>query len=174
MSKLELRPATVGDALLLWEWRNDPEVRAWSFHSEPVAWESHCAWLEGKLASDDCRLWILLEDGVPTAQVRYDRRGAEAEVSFAVAAPFRARGLGTTLLRLSAPLACRELLVKRLTALVKRENVASIRAFERANFRRVAEVSDPEPCLKFERACTSTAADAGRAREHRAADSGNA
>jgi RimJ/RimL family protein N-acetyltransferase len=148
---LVLRPAGISDARLLWEWRNDPVVRANSFQSEPVAWKTHLAWLTRKLASPNCRLWIAECGGLPVGQVRYDRDGALAEVSLSVAAPFRGRGLGAALLACSAPCAGRDLQVRRLVAFIKPGNLPSIRAFERAGFRPVGpHVRAGVPCLAFE------------------------
>jgi UDP-2,4-diacetamido-2,4,6-trideoxy-beta-L-altropyranose hydrolase len=148
---LVLRPAGISDARLLWEWRNDPLVRANSFQSEPVAWETHLAWLQRKLASPDCRLWIAECEGRPVGQVRYDRDGALAEVSLSVAAPCRGRGLGAALLARSAPCAARDLQVRRLVAFIKPGNLPSRRAFERAGFRPAGPVMCAGVlCLAFE------------------------
>jgi RimJ/RimL family protein N-acetyltransferase len=155
-----LRAATRHDARLLWEWANDPAVRANAFHPEPIPWETHRAWLDRKLAAPDCRLWMLERDGEPVGQVRYDSDGDAAEIGLSVAAAHRGQGLGKTLLALSVERACAELEVARLVAFVMPHNCASIRAFETNGFRRVETTTRAgHPCLQFDLACVRAAAD---------------
>lgn len=149
-----LRPATAADARLLWAWRNEPEVRRQSFAVEAIAWDTHVGWLTQKLAAAETRIWILEEDGRPAGQVRYERTGDSAEVSVSVAGAARGRGVGRALLVMSAPVACRELGLRVAYGLVKESNHASLRAFERAGFRRTGttEVAG-ERAARFEYVC---------------------
>jgi UDP-2,4-diacetamido-2,4,6-trideoxy-beta-L-altropyranose hydrolase len=154
VSAVTLRAVTRDDACLLWEWANDPAVRANAFHPEPIPWETHCAWLDGKLRSPDCRIWIMERAGQPVAQVRYDRLGDTAEIGLSVAAAARGLGLARALLQVSAREACAVLGVRRLLAFVKPDNHASARAFERAGFRQIQPTRRfGQPCLAFELAC---------------------
>jgi len=152
---LTMRQVTAEDARLLWEWRNDPDVRRQSFVGDPVPWETHVAWLVGKLTSPTARLWIAEQDGCPVGQIRYERSGDEAEISLSVVRGARGLGVGQDLLRLSAPLACRELGVRLVYGVVKEGNVASLRAFEGARFTSVghAEVAG-EQSVRFEYLCS--------------------
>lgn len=152
---LALRGVSADDARLLWEWRNDPLVRANSFTQDFISWESHCAWFAAKLAQADCRIWILESDGHPAGQARYDRSGAIAEIGYSIAEPFRGAGLGAHLLRMSGPLGCRALGVSKLIGVVKAGNVASIRSFERSGFRCVETVMRHDHlCVQCEKTCT--------------------
>jgi spore coat polysaccharide biosynthesis predicted glycosyltransferase SpsG len=47
---LSLRPANADDARLIWEWASDPTVRAVSFTSVPIPWETHVRWFDSKLS----------------------------------------------------------------------------------------------------------------------------
>jgi UDP-2,4-diacetamido-2,4,6-trideoxy-beta-L-altropyranose hydrolase len=149
-----LRPATEADGRLLWEWANDAAVRANAFHSDPIPWETHQAWLAARLASVHSRIWIMERDGEPVGQIRYDRQGDVAEIGISVAAAYRGQGIGQALLGASCPRACAELQVRRLVALVKPHNRASAHAFEHAGFRQLAPTSrHGQPCLVFELRC---------------------
>jgi RimJ/RimL family protein N-acetyltransferase len=153
---LALRPATSGDARLLWSWANDPAVRASAFVPDVIPWTSHVAWLNAKLSSGHTRIWILERDGHPVGQVRYDLCGDVAEIDFSVAAEARGSGLGADLLRLSVPAACQELRAARLAGLVKTDNVRSGRAFEHAGFALAGEeVRNGATCQRYERPCTA-------------------
>jgi RimJ/RimL family protein N-acetyltransferase len=147
-----LRPATADDVDLLYSWRNDSDARENSFSREVIDRTGHGRWLDAKLAaSQETRIWILVESDVPVGQIRYDRSTASiANISLSIDSRFRGRGLGTEILRLSAPRACQELGVHEVHGVVKAANTASIVAFERAGFRRGADsVVNGEPAVVF-------------------------
>ncbi len=146
-----LRPATAEDAKLLWEWRQDPVVRAASFSSERIPWARHQRWLARQLASPDCRIWVAERHGRPLGQIRYVRSGSEAELSYSVAAAHRGQGWGTAMLRASAPRACQELGVTRVFGLTICTNRVSIRTFQGAGFHEVRALTRRgSACLEFE------------------------
>lgn len=134
---LTLRAAGPDDARRLWEWANDPSVRAWSFDPEPIPWEAHLSWYGQRLASAATRFWMLDADCEPVGQIRYDRSpaGRTAQISFSVAAAHRGRGYGVALIERSRDLALAELDVSAIVALTIAGNTASRRAFERVGFR---------------------------------------
>jgi spore coat polysaccharide biosynthesis predicted glycosyltransferase SpsG/RimJ/RimL family protein N-acetyltransferase len=129
------RPARDADADLLLAWRNDPSVRAVSHATHEVAPAEHAAWLERVLADPDRALLVVEREGRPVGTVRFDREGAEATISVTVAPEQRGRGVGVRAIRESTELelAARPQL-DRVVALVKAENAASQRAFERAGY----------------------------------------
>jgi RimJ/RimL family protein N-acetyltransferase len=154
--KTVLRAARPEDAQLLWVWRNDPDVRRQSFSADEIPWEVHEAWFARKLASPDTRIWILEADGVPAGQIRVERTGSDAKISFSVDRTMRRRGVGRRLLAMAGPVACRELGVRRLVGFVKAENTASQRAFEEAGFVRAGmETVQGTQSVRFELACSS-------------------
>ncbi len=53
------RPVTEADALLLFDWRNRPAIRAVSHNKDALVWEEHVAWLNRALTRDDAiyRIW---------------------------------------------------------------------------------------------------------------------
>ena len=99
---LELRPANATDALRLFEWANDPMVRAQAFNPEPIAWKGHQAWLVRKLASPGTRMFIAEAAGKPIGQIRFDIEqepdGPIAHIDFSVGDGERGKGYGRALL----------------------------------------------------------------------------
>lgn len=133
-SSLRVRRATTEDALAIWEWANERSARGQSFHPEPIPLTEHVAWYAARMGSPDCRIWVACDGDRPVGQVRYDRTGVRAEVAITIAAEHRARGLGRYLLRTTASMACDELSVEALVALILDGNDPSMRAFEAAGY----------------------------------------
>jgi UDP-2,4-diacetamido-2,4,6-trideoxy-beta-L-altropyranose hydrolase len=135
LSTVELRRATLDDAELLYDWRNDPETRRNSFSSDEIPFDVHVEWLRNKLAEPNCRLFIAELDGAPVAQVRVDRRGEDwAEVSVGVASEARGLGLGRTVIGAGSAAGAEQLGVTRVVARIKPENLASVAAFHAAGY----------------------------------------
>jgi len=129
---VRLREATAGDARLLFEWRNDPQTRAASHESAPVAWEDHIAWLERALAEPRRALYVAVDDRGALGTVRLDAGDDDhATISITIAPERRGEGLATPLIAAACARAGGP-----VVALVKPENARSIRAFEQAGFRR--------------------------------------
>lgn len=132
---LKLRPATMEDCRLLWEWRNDTVVRAASFSSEFIPREDHMKWFKTKLSDPSCYYYILLsEEGVPVGQVRFDTSGSEAENNISIAPNFRGSGYGANGIRIASKHLFQETAVARIYAYIKPSNNASILAFRKAGY----------------------------------------
>lgn len=152
---LHLRPATADDCRRVWEWANDPAVRAISFTSEPIPWELHVAWFTRKLADANTRLWIARppgapvsdpalsdsrvpnagsETGAPLGQVRFDLDGSTSTISVSLDASRRGKNLGALLIWSACQKHFRESAVETIHAFIKPDNAASIRTFEKAGF----------------------------------------
>jgi UDP-2,4-diacetamido-2,4,6-trideoxy-beta-L-altropyranose hydrolase len=141
-ARITIRAASSGDARLLWEWANDPAVRAVSFSSDPISWHDHLCWIARKLNDPACRLLIgVNENSEPIGQVRFEVDDRSAKLSVSLDARLRGRGYSTILLRK----ATRELFltteVKSIEAFVKPANDASLRAFRKAGFTEAGERS---------------------------------
>jgi UDP-2,4-diacetamido-2,4,6-trideoxy-beta-L-altropyranose hydrolase len=135
---LRLRRARADDVRLLWEWANDPEVRALSFSTGPIRWETHVAWYAEKFGQNKSLMLIAEDDdGAPIGQIRFDLNGGEAELNLSLAKEKRGISLSVPLIEAGV----RELFANtecgRVHAFVKPQNTASVRAFEKARFDRV-------------------------------------
>jgi UDP-2,4-diacetamido-2,4,6-trideoxy-beta-L-altropyranose hydrolase len=133
MGELTLRDASVSDAVLLLDWRNDPAVRAASFTTEVIAMEQHLAWLDRKLGR--CQLQIAEVGAVPVGQVRVDA----GEVTYSVAEAHRGRGYGTQMIRL--------VMTQPLVANVKLGNTPSHRIFNRLGW--ISQATDSHVVYRF-------------------------
>lgn len=158
-----LRRAEHADARELWRLANASGVRENAFHSAPIPYDTHVAWLARKLDSDEAMMWVLVGESGLLAQVRYDRVDAgTALIDITVAPDARGRGIGAELLRRTHRAACQGLAVGKTRGVVFKTNVASARIFEKAGFREMSEEThNGIRCRVFDRAC-----DGGEGDEH--------
>lgn len=134
--KFFARAATLADSEILLTWRNDPLTRKQSREVILVSPTEHRDWLAMVLADPHRHLFIVeTESGAPAGTVRFDiDSDSTVEVSITVSPHFRGKNFGSPML-LSAELALREQThVNVFRAFIKRDNVASVRLFESAEY----------------------------------------
>ena len=132
---LKLREVSDKDCMLIWEWSNNPDVRAVSFSQEPIPYEDHVKWFESKLNDMSCYFYIAEDiNQTPVGQVRYDLEGNEATISVSLDRKFRDKGYGTSLIRLASQKLFDISDVDLIHAYVRRGNQASVKAFKKAGF----------------------------------------
>lgn len=133
---LKIRSATDEDCRLLWEWVNDPEVRALAFESNPITWEAHIAWFRRKRFGENSYMYVVMDqDDCPIGQVRFDvQADGRAETDISIAREQCGRGYGVEALRIACAHLFRTAPVRWIVAHMKPDNAASIRAFEKAGF----------------------------------------
>ncbi len=137
-----LRLTRAEDCHLLWEWANDPMVRAASFSSEPIPWDRHVQWFKSRLADPNCLLFVATtNDGAPIGQLRYDLKQAEAVISISLDARFRHQGYGSQLIVAASQRVFDLSNTKVIYAYIKADNGASQRAFEKAGFSHAESVT---------------------------------
>ncbi len=139
-----MRRASVSDAELLHQWRNDPAIVSLSTSQRLVGWEEHRTWLERTLADPQVLLLIVLVDGQPAGQVRFQPEAeSSSNVSIYLMPPFADRGLGSLVLRSACRLAFEQLGSRRIVAFIRSDNARSLRAFVKAGFRRAKHSAPP-------------------------------
>jgi len=127
---LTLRGATLQDARLLLEWRNDLVTRASSFNSQVIQTEEHARWLTRRIAAGpEKKTFVAAVGGVPVGTIRLDDDGAAIELSWCIGAEHRRKGYGFAMVAkaiagLTVP----------LVANIKRDNESSIKIARRLGF----------------------------------------
>lgn len=153
--KVWLRAVQLEDCQLLWRWANDPIVRSASFSQQLIPYEQHEQWFLNKLKSSSCRFYIAFNHhNQPIGQIRFDflknSTPAEAEVSISIDAQHRSKGFGKLLIQSGVDRLFQESNTQIVYAFVKPENLASIKSFELAGFRRISqEMRDGTPASRF-------------------------
>lgn len=132
---LHLRPATPADVRLLFEWANDPEVRAVSFDPGVIAWPGHERWFQAKLTSPQAVLLIAeTSERQPVGVARFEIADGVATISLSIDAAFRGGGYGRQLIGKSSQQILDRPDVRAVRAFIKPGNTASSRAFLAAGY----------------------------------------
>lgn len=125
--KITLRLATMNDADMLLEWRNDPETKKASHDTAEVQRNEHMSWLSRALSNPNRKLYLAEESGTPVGTVRADFSHGLLELSWTVSPRARGRGVAK---RMVAVLANQ--ISEPIRAEVKAGNIASVRVAEHA------------------------------------------
>lgn len=143
-----LRKATEADAEILFRWRNESETRANSFHTEPIPYKEHVAWLKATLRNPVQEIYIFCDRDVLIGQVRLSMEGDAATISYSIDAAYRAQGYGQAMLRCVEKLCAERGTPKMLCGYVKQKNIVSQVIFERLGYTAVA-APNLEDCLLY-------------------------
>lgn len=139
---LSFRDATTDDIDLYFEWANDELVRRNSFDSNAIQYDDHCQWFYSKLQNNKCLFLVFCNDSIPVGQVRIEGRDEQFYIGISVDQKFRSEKYGTSMLIKSGKEFFRRFTMENaLFAEIKHENIASVKAFERAGYEKNGEDS---------------------------------
>ncbi|MBT2519677.1 bifunctional UDP-2,4-diacetamido-2,4,6-trideoxy-beta-L-altropyranose hydrolase/GNAT family N-acetyltransferase [Arthrobacter sp. ISL-28] len=133
-NRISIREARMSDASVLFDWRNDEQVRAVSRDNGTVSWDGHVAWLRSSLDNPQREVFVGHIGPELVGTVRYDQSKADPsswEISIALNPAHRGRGLGTPLLAQAEALLGQMLKAPFVSrAVVRADNYASNRLFD--------------------------------------------
>jgi len=133
-------------ARLVMDWRNDPDTLKASFHREPKVWDTFWTEFTEDYYQDPALPPIfILVDQRRVGFLRFEvmphplgLRGTVIELSIVMAPAFRGRGLGTKALK-AGLYYLQQKGADSVIAEVRRENLASLKIFEKAGFEKIQE-----------------------------------
>lgn len=135
---INIRKATDSDNVLLFQWRNAEETRKMSFSSDEIDWENHCRWFEEIMSNPDREIYIgeTIPEHIPFGELRFDiLMGKVAKISIIISPDWRRKGLGMKLIQQGIPkFCCQHTEIGIIIALIKPDNIASIKLFEKCGF----------------------------------------
>ena len=138
MHSISVRSATMEDAEILFEWRNDLDARRGFRNGELITFNKHLSWLEASL-NDHKRFIVIgciaeLEDDI--GMVRFDEKSLElAEVAINLNPNYRGQRLAAPLLRAASNFFFKQTDMRfSLEAFVKETNTPSLGAFCSAGY----------------------------------------
>ena len=134
---LRLRRVTMKDCKIVYELRNDPRVRKYSFSSSPLEWEKHKQWFEKKMKSRNTDMFLAMIKDTAVGVLRYDLNGPSAKASIYLEQGQIGMGLGTLILQQGNKwLKETYPKIESVIAEIAIENTASMKAFEHAGFQK--------------------------------------
>lgn len=131
VNQFKLVNVTMDDCDLIFNWANDYEVRANSFNTDTIKYEEHVEWFKSIIKQDISIMYILKIENEKIGLVRLDKISIDKYlISYSIAKEYRGKGFGTILLRLIKEKYNPRLLIGK----VKKDNIASIKAFQNAGY----------------------------------------
>ncbi|MCU0421862.1 MAG: GNAT family N-acetyltransferase [Bacteroidia bacterium] len=135
------RIANINDCMLIYNWANQPDVRANSYSKNQITLENHTKWFNGKIVDTESLLCIFEnDDNEPIGMVRIDGKKEmnEAIISIIVDLKHRGKGYATLMLQKACNIYQSEH-NKNILAYIFITNKASYNSFNKANFKLVEE-----------------------------------
>jgi UDP-4-amino-4,6-dideoxy-N-acetyl-beta-L-altrosamine N-acetyltransferase len=133
-----LRPLTVKDVSLTFEWRNSDRVRLHMFNSGALRADEHAAWVARMADSSDRCYFIYEIEGEPIGTIGLiwnDLTARKAEWSFYKGAASAPKGAGLHMMSLALAHFFIEMKGRKICAEVLADNYASLSAHDRLGFR---------------------------------------
>lgn len=132
---IKLRTIEPHDIDKLFEWRNHPDVRSKSFNTAPIAWDEHKKWFNDKLQDQKVVIYIAFDGNNKIGSIRFEDKGNAVKVSVMLNPDFSGKGLGALVIKLGTEkFINRKKPNKPIIAEIKKDNIASIKAFQKAGF----------------------------------------
>ncbi len=130
-----IRIASVNDMIHVFELSNNIEVRNNSFNQKEILLDDHKIWFNKTINNPKVFFQIVEVAGVFAGQVRYTIEDNECVVGISISPKFRGISLGEKILIVSAQNFKKVFQnVKTVTAYIKKENIGSVKIFEKAGY----------------------------------------
>ncbi|MCB0629661.1 MAG: GNAT family N-acetyltransferase [Saprospiraceae bacterium] len=142
--KIRYRSVCADDVTLLYEWVNDESVRRNAIHTEKISWQEHYSWFQQKLSDEKNKIFIFSLDDEPVGQVRLDYDDGYWLIDYSVAKNHRGKNIGKSLI--SQIINFEKF--RPLKAVVKAQNLPSLRVFSSLGFIESGEPEGREPEVK--------------------------
>jgi RimJ/RimL family protein N-acetyltransferase len=132
---INLREAEQADCHNIYAWRNAEEIRRHIFDKEISPFETHQQWFQNSLQNKDQVILIGESNDKPVGVLRYDFAGQKALISVYLIPGQQPTGAGSQLIQAGSRwLKRNHPEIKKIHAEILGENIASIKAFEKAGY----------------------------------------
>jgi len=142
---ITLRKVTDDDSDNLLSWRNEDSTIPWMGQTRRLTVEEHNQWFIKALYDQNLLFLIIEVDGVAAGQIRYQRSNAPeankaAKVSINIASQYHGKGVATLAFAKGSALVRSSNFAQSVFANVLPNNFGSIRAMEKAGFKKIKMV----------------------------------
>lgn len=131
-----MRDVTEQDMKTIFNWQILPAIRQFANHSTPPTWEEHCTWFYKRLTHSENPYWIIEYQNKPCGVVslEFDSHDSHYLLSWYLDPTYQNMGLGTAALEQTTQLVW----PTPIKAQVKPINVASQKALQKANYKKIS------------------------------------
>jgi UDP-2,4-diacetamido-2,4,6-trideoxy-beta-L-altropyranose hydrolase len=130
---ISIRKAKFEDVDILYIWSNDALVRKQSFISDKIPYDSHCEWFKSKLVSKNTIIFIVEFNQDSVGVVRFESNDKNTTVGISIDEKYRGKGFSKKMLNIGVKAYFKENDLPVLAS-IKKDNIASIKSFEKAGF----------------------------------------
>lgn len=130
---LVLRKIRREDKNLTFEWANDEQTRINSFNSAPIPFEDHSNWFDKKLIDENAWYYICELNDEPAGLIRFDKKDNKLITGITIDKKYRGKKLSSKFLIRGCEIV-KEQTDLPIVAYIKKENILSIKSFEKAGF----------------------------------------
>lgn len=132
-----LARATVADMRFFFTLRNESRVRKTSFNKNHIEWGEHREWFLKMLKRPDSCAFVVKVNRKKVGQVRMDFHGNSSDISVSIAPSDRRKGYAAITVDAASRYVFKKYPnVNKIFAYIKPSNIASIKTFKKAGFRR--------------------------------------
>ena len=96
--QLSFREVNKKDEQLLFEWRNDPDIRRWSFSNKQISFSDHQKYFKEKISDKKYLMWIFLYNKDPCGLVRINIENGKEIINYLISSKYRGKKLASKML----------------------------------------------------------------------------
>lgn len=130
----KLRGITENDRQLLFDWANDPDVRANAKNFESIDWDEHVAWFANKLRDPFSFSYVLEDSNTNIGMIRFDGSPEGFIITYSVDKDCRGKGFGKLIIEKGTEILKKSIDNPVFVAYVKNGNIASEKIFSKLGF----------------------------------------
>lgn len=146
-----IRKAEKKDVDNIFKLSNEELVRENSINTEVIEYKEHLKWYDEKINDENVKFYIVYNDEESfLGQIRFEITGEEANISISFTEKLRGRHKGNLIMEMSIQELLKEKSnIKKINAIIKDKNKASIILFERYGFEMINEENGIKKYVKF-------------------------
>jgi hypothetical protein len=131
--KLQIRRASLKDAIFFYQLRNDIKTKKNSFNQKKIKYSNHLKWFKKKIKNKKAILLVaFFNETINIATIRYETKKLFTYVSISIYRKFRNLGYGSRILKMSEKFIKKKLII---ISKIKKNNIASIKIFKKNNYK---------------------------------------
>lgn len=120
----------------MFSWRNHPDIRKNFFDATPVSWETHEKWFREKNNDIGSAIYMVYYRANKIGSIRFESKENTIKTSVMLNPDYIGKGFGAEIIRIGTDRFIKEKSpTKPIIAEIKKENIQSIKAFQKAGFK---------------------------------------